>query len=344
MTNKAIRLDDLVCRAILPERDLIDPASLRELSNVYGGAPVWCGQSTDVLYLPDLRLQVVANRIVPEEAIAIPWTLEFEKKRRFQGKELRYDQAFDVAKVDEDVCILSNLYSRNFFHWLTEEIIKVVVLERAGFGGRYVLSGLPAFANEFLGVLGIPDSRLILDVEQPTVFRSVSYITPIHAWNVYQYPAVFHAARETLRAGAGLDGHDERRRVWLERGVGVNNPGRDLVNKDEVYGLLERYEVHPIDIAALSVREQIKLAAECELIAGVHGAGFVHTMFQESGSAVIECFSPSFINPGIFDIGRLLRHRDHMIVYEQAYTAYPYGNRVAVNCAQLELALMSLNQ
>jgi len=281
---------------------------------------------------------------VPEEAIGIPWTLEFEKKRRFQGMNVRYDQAFEVAKVDEHVCILSNLYSRNFFHWLTEEIIKVVVLERAGFDGRYVLSGLPAFAKEFLGVLGIPDSRLILDVEQPTVFHSASYVTSIHAWNIYQYPTVFHTARETLRAGARLSGRDERRRVWLERGVGVNNPGRDLVNKDEVYRLLERYNVHAIDIATLPVRDQIELAAGCELIAGVHGAGFVHTMFQEPASAVIECFSPSFINPGIFDICRLLHHRYHMIVYEQAYTTYPYGNRVAVNCAQLELALMSLEQ
>jgi capsular polysaccharide biosynthesis protein len=344
MTKTAIKLDDLVCRPILTEHDRIDPSSFRELSGAYGEAQIYCGRSVDVLYLPDLRLQIVSNSFVPEEAIATPWTLEFEKNRRFQGKGVRYEQAFDVNEVDEDVCILSNLYSRNFFHWLTEELIKVVVLERAGFKGRYVLSGLPAFAKEFLGVLGIPDSRLILAVEQPTLFRSASYITSIHAWNVHGFPAVFHAVREALLVEARSGDGDGHQRIWLERGAGVNNPGRDLVNKDEVYRLLERYNVHATDIATLPVRDQIKLAAGCELIAGVHGAGLVHAMFQKPASAVIECFSPSFINPGIFDICRLLRHRYHMIVYEHAYTAYPYGNRVAVNCAQLELALMSLEQ
>jgi capsular polysaccharide biosynthesis protein len=344
VSDTNINLDGLVCSAVLSEHDLIESGSFRDLSSVYGGAPVFCGRSTDVLYLPDLRLQIVAKRFVPEEAIATPWTLDFEKKRRFQGKGVRYGQAFDINKVDEDVCILSNLYSRNFFHWLTEELIKIVVLERTGFEGRYVLPGLPAFAKEFLGVLGIPDSRLVLDVAQPTLFRSASYTTSIHAWNIYQYPAVFHAVRETLLAEASGRRRDTHQRVWLERGVGVNNPGRDLVNKDEVYRLLERYNVHVTDIAMLPVRDQIGLASACELIAGVHGAGFVHTMFQEPSSAVIECFSPLFINPGIFDICRLLRHRHHMIVYEHAYTEYPYGNQVAVNCAQLELALMSLER
>jgi hypothetical protein len=62
-----------------------------------------------------------------------------------------------VERVDDDVCILSNMYSHNFYHFV-EELNKVIILERGNFQGRYVVSThpshlspvLPNFSLEFL--------------------------------------------------------------------------------------------------------------------------------------------------------------------------------------------------
>ena len=297
-------------------------------------------RANDVLYLPELRLQVIGGTMVPQEAVPEPWTLGFEIKRGFQGRAERYRSEFDRAYSTQEVCILSNFYSRNFYHWVTEELPKVVILERHGFAGRYVLADLPKFAFELLGMLGVADDRVIVQVDQPTVFATVLYTTSIHGWNVLEHHEVVLALRDSLLGTAGVSHLSNR--LWMDRGVGVNNKGRELVNTEEVHAVLRRYGFEVVDMAALPVREQIAAAHNAAALAGPHGAGFVHVMFQKHRSSVIECFSPQFINPGVLEICRLLNHRYSMLVHENAYDSYPFGHQLKINCSHLELALQGL--
>jgi capsular polysaccharide biosynthesis protein len=129
----------------------------------------------------------------------------------------------------------------------------------------------------------------------------------------------------------------------MDRRLSVNNPGRELVNPEAVYPVLERHGVEIVDMGGLPVREQLRAARSAALLSGPHGAGFIHAMFQAPRSQVIECYSPLFINPGIFEVCRLLRHRYQMVVHENCYGGYPYGNQLYVHPSQLELALQSLD-
>lgn len=312
--------------------------------SAFAGEPVDTARIDEVLYLPALSLQVAPGAIVPLEAIQDPWSLDFERGRAFQGMADAYRGSFDTQALDLDVCILANFYSRNFFHWISEELVKVAVLERSGFGGSYVLSSrLPDFAVEFLALLGVPAGRIIRNLDAPTVFRSATYVTAVTALRIDRYPGIFHALRQAILDGA-LDGASSPpRRLWMDRCVGVNNKGRELLNPEQVYPLLERYGVEVVDMAAHPVREQIRLAHGSSLLSGPHGAGFIHAMFMPPRSNVIECFSPLFINPGIFEICRLLRHRHSMVVFDNCYGGYPHGDRLMVNCSQLELSLQALD-
>lgn len=76
---------------------------------------------------------------------------------------------------------------------------------------------------------------------------------------------------------------------------------------------------------------------------GMHGAAFTNAMFMNPRSTVIECFSPEFINTGFWEICSLLRHRYAMVVHNNAYGAYEYGQALKVNCFQLELVLQSFD-
>jgi capsular polysaccharide biosynthesis protein len=270
-----------------------------------------------------------------------PWCLQFEVGRRFQGRLDAFGAPFEAAEFEGEACVLGNFYSRNFFHWVSEELVKVVLLERSGFEGHYVLSALPGFAHEFLGLLGIDPARIVV-ADGPLRLRSAWFTTAITARRLHRFPGLFDALRDAvLRDVRPQPG--QPRRIWMDRVVGVNNPGRELLNPDDVYPLLARYGFEVLDMAAHPVAEQLALAQGAEALSGPHGAGFIHAAFMRPRSSVVECFSPLFINPGIFEICRLLRHRYQMVAYENCYGGYPHGNRLMVDVSQLELALQALD-
>lgn len=295
-----------------------------------------------VTWLPTLGLQVAADGRVPLEAIQDDWALGFERDRRFQGKADALAAPFDCDDVDADACILGNFYSRNFFHWITEELPKVHVLEAAGFDGLYVLGALPGFTFEFLELLGIPPARIVGSVARPQRYRAAWYLPALTARQLDRHPALFAGLRAALLDALG-EAPPPSRRLWMDRRLSVNNPGRELVNPDAVYPVLARHGVEIVDMGGLPVREQLRASRSATLLSGPHGAGFIHAMFQAPRSQVIECYSPLFINPGIFEVCRLLRHRYQMVVHENCYGGYPYGNQLYVNPSQLELALQSLD-
>ena len=340
MKSVGLDFEALTCTSLVGEPSRYASIRVEKTSPSHFKTPVTVVRAKNVLYVPALRLQVIEGGIVPQEAVPEPWTLGFEIKRDFQGNAERYRREFDRVSSNEEVCILSNFYSRNFYHWVTEELPKVVILERHGFSGRYVLPGLPGFAFEFMSMLGVADDRLIAQVDEPTVFATALYTTSIHGWNVLEHKEVFLALRESLLSTAGVS--EASNRLWMDRGLGVNNKGRELVNVEEVHAVLMRHGFEVVDMAALPVRQQIAAAHNAAALAGPHGAGFAHVMFQKHGSSVIECFSPQFINPGVLELCRLMSHRYSMLVHENAYDSYPFGNRLKINCSHLELALQNL--
>jgi capsular polysaccharide biosynthesis protein len=215
-------------------------------------------------------------------------------------------------------------------------------MEQAGFSGHYVVRG--AFVRECMQMLGIPRERVIPAPEQPTMFRSGWFATPICADDILKYPDVFLDLRARFIAAAKRSKPDFGARLWIDRDdKNTVNQGRELINKDEVYPLLERYGFRILDMARLPVVDQIAAASGASIIGGTHGAGFVHVFFMEPRSRVIECFTPSLINSGIIEICRLLRHRYSMVVPNNAYGAYPYGMQLKLDCRQLDLILQGID-
>lgn len=305
----------------------------------FDAAPLQHGVVADIVYLPELGLQVGTGGRVPLEAVQDPWCLGFEVERQFQGRTGPYAGAFEMDVFDGDACVLGNFYSRNFYHWISEELVKVHALESAGFTGTYVLKPLPGFARGLLALMGVADAR-VREVTAPVLLRRAHFIDALTARQFDRHPMLVRSLRERLLANA-LDGAPAPapRRLWLDRVQGVNNGGRDLVNPNEVYPVLERHGIEVVDMGGLPVREQLRLAASARLLCGPHGAGFIHALFQAPRSDVIECYSPLFINPGVFEVCRVMDHRYAMVAHENCYGGYPYGNRLYVNPSQLELAL-----
>lgn len=305
---------------------------------VPGATPLYVTQVADTLYVPELNLQVVGECVVPAEAID-PWSLDFERTRDFQGRTATYRVPFNVDYVEKDVCILANLYSRNFYHWITEELIRVVVLESMGYCGDYVVEGLPGFATVFMHLLGIAGARVIESVAQPTIFKSATFVTPVTEEKAILHRELYMSLRDLILAVADASKQNFSRRIWMVRGIGAENGRRNISNADEVNSVLGRHGFDSVDMASLSLPTQIAVSRDAEILAGPHGAAFVHTLFMRPKSRVIECFSPFFINPGIFNLCRIMKHRYSMLVHANAYGVYTEEDELRIDCSQLELAL-----
>lgn len=339
--HPGLDFDALRCGSVLDPAAL-PPGTSRAFGLLdFGKDKLRASRVLGVTYFPALKLQVLDDNTVPLEAIQDPWSLKFELGRDFQGQAQDYRRPFEVAERDDEVCILANFYSRNFFHWITEELVKVIQLERSGFTGKYVLAGLPGFAAQFMALLGVGADRIVADLAGPTRFRSSVYTSAITSRQLDAHPELFFALRDALVPEAAVSAPASRR-LWMDRNLGVNNPGRELLNTEEVYAVLARHGFEVVDFAAHDVAGQIAMAHGANVLSGPHGAGFIHTMFMRPRSQVIECYSPLFINPGVFEVCRLMRHRYFMIAHENCYEGYPYGNKLVVNCSHLELTLQSL--
>jgi capsular polysaccharide biosynthesis protein len=76
------------------------------------------------------------------------------------------------------------------------------------------------------------------------------------------------------------------------RGLAKN--GRLLENENDVCSNLEKYGFISVDPASLGVRDQLDLFASSEIVAGVHGSGFVNILTMAPSSKVIELLGETY--------------------------------------------------
>lgn len=336
-----LKLPDTICASVLNKLKADAPSRVARVEFT-GAKPVEIGIASDVLYVPALHLPVWRERIVPIEANADDDAYLELQRAAWSGQLMAHALFTNVEEWDEDVCVLSNLYSHNFYHFL-EELYKVVILERGGFTGKYLFSPFPsrlaqeapAFTRELLNLLAIAPERIV-QVSRPTMLRAAWFTSRISHVDTLQYPGVFFALRNALRAA--VSGPSLGRRLWLDR-----QTSRVLVNQQEVHDCLHRHDFTILDMAELPVDRQIAAAMQAEVLAGPHGAALIHSMFLDEGSTVIECFSPAYVNFHILEVAANLRHRYIQMVPTNTEAApYPHHGDVAVDCRHLRLVLQQL--
>jgi capsular polysaccharide biosynthesis protein len=299
----------------------------------------------DVFYMPSAlsagqSVQIVGTHQMPLEAVLNDFTPRFVRQELLNRRLTELPDAEDT--IDGIVCILGNVFSRNFCHW-HEEMMKVVVLESIGYQCNYVIAELPGFAKELLGLIGITPER-ILEVRRPTRFRTALFTTPISYHNIAEYPDVLLSLRERLFA-ADRGGRSEfGPRLWLNRGE-QTRLGRKLINAEEIDRVLARYGFERVDMGSLSVLTQIAISRNARVISGLHGAHFVHTQLMNPRSWVIECFSPMYLNPTYTGIYWVLQHSYGQITNRNTpLFPYPHGSDVLVDCQQLSLAMRAATE
>lgn len=326
-----LRLSSLQCLRLSEQGEQIErwraPAKL--------GSDVFVYRAKNVIYLPEFRFPI-CSAFVPEESINHRYHFE---RLDFGEAVLNLDQC---ERSHSEVCILGNVFSSVFGHWM-EELLKVAVLESVGFDGLYVVpAGYPNFCFQSLHMLGVPDSR-VAAVEKATVFAKAHFVSNISHMNAHRYPLVVKHLRNRLYDVAG-EASAGAKRVWVERGA-TANPGRDVVNREEVLACIQRHGFERIDFGSLDFKRQVQIDRNAAVMAGPHGSAMVHCGFMKDRGHVIEAFSPNFVNPSVLGLCLALGHRYNQLVDANVYDkTYTYDNQVRIDLTHLELVLSRLDE
>ena len=122
-----LHLQELVSKSIIDEALESNQDSVRRVKTHIGNT-AHVLSAKNVLYIPELGLQILDGGFVPAEGIVDSWNLGHLQRQFDRGDhpatEAEYFSSYFPTKyIAEDVCILSNMFSVNFSHF-TEELLK----------------------------------------------------------------------------------------------------------------------------------------------------------------------------------------------------------------------------
>ena len=177
-----IDFDVLECRSAF---DIAGAESIRPTSLGFGDEQgIRLVMLRDILYLPSVleygqSICLAEQRLIPCESVLDCSSVQFlrESRQKTRNDQRQYSDPFEVITSEESVCILGNMFSRNFGHW-SEELLKVALLERMLPGSRYAFANMPAFALDSLRFLGI-EAKRIISVAGPTLFSRCIFTTAV---------------------------------------------------------------------------------------------------------------------------------------------------------------------
>jgi hypothetical protein len=229
------------------------------------------------------------------------------------------------------------VWSDGFYHWVMEQLPRVLMAEQLGFTGTYIVPQGAPFILESLQLLGIADERVEVFDGGDWRAERLWVLEPFAGHTLRQHPGATALLREAFLARLPAGGSSGPQRVYVSR-RDPNRPRR-VVNETALEALLGPYGFVTVDFATMSFAEQISAAASATALLGPHGAGIIHSLFMPPKSLLIELVSPTYINPvGMIPAG-FLRHRYHLIPSYLNNCTYQFGEDIEAFLMFIQLTL-----
>lgn len=276
----------------------------------------------------------------------------------FITESVNYDQLVNDSKPIVDFLVsnpskretlfgewafLNDLWSSNFWHWMTEGLSKIYILEHLGYDGGYIVPSGPGYILESLRLLGIPTHRIRTLNSGFSVVERLIIADRFQGQFTYpNFPSVLHGLRDRFFGSIGAQSTNDYpdRRIYLAR-----DHNRKIVNEEDFKSLISQKDIHNrFVMEKYSLQEQINIVRNCDLLISPHGAGMTLTMFMPPKSVLIEMFAPTYINPCMCAVAKHLRQRYHMVPSPvvNPFAKYQYGGDIFANLQAIDQIFASL--
>lgn len=203
----------------------------------------------------------------------------------FEGKQLP-----PVHRLaGKAVVLATGLGQRNYYHWTTEVLPRLRLLEHAGiYADHYCIPGRHRYHSESMVTLGIPKHKLVTlgkysHVQADTlVVPSVNRqeITAENAQYLFDKLATCVRSENRLKQPTKIY-VARRRRHW-----------RCVLNESELLATLRPMGFQRYYLEDLSMLEQVALFQAADFVIGPHGSGLVNLVYCREGTRVIEIGTP----------------------------------------------------
>ena len=182
----------------------------------------------------------------------------------------------------------------NYYHWLFDILVRFYLLELGNIQyDKIIISNQHNFKyqRETLDLFGVEYSKLFtchknfhLEANKIIVPSLVGYYGRMPKW------ACNYLRNKFLRYSSKVVGYE---RLFISREKAGQ---RNIVNEEQVLGVLKKYGFRKVILEELPVLEQINLFASAEAVVAPHGAGLANLVFCKPDTKVIELFSPNYVN------------------------------------------------
>ncbi|MBC2601094.1 glycosyltransferase family 61 protein [Puniceicoccus vermicola] len=207
--------------------------------------------------------------------------------------KVQFHQAFQrnifppIRRVQGRVAVLVTAAGGNYFHWLTEALPRLRLLEIAEGGidriDSFVVNQGASFIGESLDLLGVPLSRRI-DTDWNTHLKADELLVPSLPGVTLNPPrwACSFLQERMLPHGAPSG---KGPRIYIRRG---QTNRRFVRNEEEILAVLEDFGFVSVDPGEFDLKEQIAIFRDAEVIVGSHGAALANLLWCGSGTKVLE--------------------------------------------------------
>jgi hypothetical protein len=199
---------------------------------------------------------VAVNGRFPSETIPLngfPYSWQFLDAMR---------ALWSPAKTVPDGYLLGLQLSHGYYHWVCEV--------------------LPRFVTEYLRIFGLEDRCVRL---KRGVYRAQRLFVPTFPGGAeWPSPRHLHAVRARALGALDLRPHASRR-LLISRADAID---RRVVNEDELLAGLGDVGFERVTLDDLSVKDQIQLFHQAQLIVAPHGAGTSNVLFAPRDSGLVE--------------------------------------------------------
>jgi capsular polysaccharide biosynthesis protein len=231
----------------------------------------------------------VGGRLPPtaallEPAITLPLRQRIKTGLLIAARLMRSIPAARCERVEKGL-LLTDAYFDGFFHWFGDILPKLEALRitRANISDHTILipeSKYATCAAESFAAYGLPCR--VIPFGAAVFAEQLCFIPRLAPTGNYR-TELMQGIRDVFRRR--LSGGETGLRLYVSRKAA---PKRHLINEESLAAVLARYGFTSVCMERLSFAEQVALAAECDVLVGLHGAGLVHMLWTRENTTVLE--------------------------------------------------------
>jgi capsular polysaccharide biosynthesis protein len=259
-----------------------------------------------VTEIPDGRVWGIQGTVLtPEREVLVELARDFRSVKDypiFQHPWLR------KAKHISGVCgLIAAPAGMTYAHWYFDVLTRLAILEEAGYEWRafdkiIVNSRTLPFQRETLGMLGIPDEKLVaIDEDHHIVCKKL--VAPSLPGLTGNFPKWTVPWLRDHLLSHGKIVPDSPKKIYISRRKAAF---RRVRNEDELLPILERNGFELVCNEDYSVAEQIGIFSEAEFVLGPMGSSMANLLFSNPGTKVIETYSRHDVNVYTWSFGQFI--------------------------------------